>query len=147
VIQRTEDFAMTEETRDLQVQETEKQEVAETDTERTRDQLAFVPRADIYETDEEIVVVADVPGVDENSVDITLENNVLTINGYVEMEAPEGLSLAYAEYRVGDYQRAFSLSDQIDRERIEATVKDGVLRLHLPKVTAPRTKKIAVKAE
>ena len=137
---------MAEETRDLQVQDTEKREVAETDAERTRDRLAFVPRADIYETDDEIVVVADMPGVDENTVDITLENNVLTINGYVEMEQPEGLSLAYAEYRVGDYQRAFSLSDQIDREGIEAAIKDGVLRLHLPKITEARAKKIAIKA-
>jgi HSP20 family protein len=137
---------MAEETRDLQIQETEKREVAETDTERTRDRLAFVPRADIYETDDEIVVVADMPGVDENTLEITLENNVLTINGYVEMEPPEGYSLAYAEYRVGDYQRAFSLSDQIDREGIEAAVKDGVLRLHLPKVTEAKVKKIAIKA-
>ena len=137
---------MTEETRDLQVQDTEKREVAETDTERTRDRLAFVPRADIYETDDEIVVVADVPGVDEKSVDITLENNVLTIDGNVELEPPEGYSLNFAEYRVGDYQRAFSLSDQIDREGIEATVKDGVLRLHLPKVTEAKTKKIAIQA-
>ena len=137
---------MAEETRDLQVQDTEKREVVETDAERTRDRLAFVPRADIYETDDEIVVVADMPGVDENTVDITLENYVLTINGYVEMEQPEGLSLAYAEYRVGDYQRAFSLSDQIDREGIEAAVKDGVLRLHLPKITEARVKKIAIKA-
>lgn len=137
---------MTEETRDLQIQETEKREVAENDAERTRDRLAFVPRADIYEADDEIVVVADVPGVDENTVDITLENNVLTINGYVEPEEPEGHSLAYTEYRVGDYQRAFSLSDQIDREGIKATVKDGVLRLHLPKVTEAKVKKIAIKA-
>ena len=137
---------MTEETRDLQIQETEKREVAETDAERTRDRLAFVPRADIYETDDEIVVVADMPGVDVNTVDITLENNVLTINGYVELEQPEGYSLAYAEYRVGDYQRAFSVSDQIDRDGIGATVKDGVLRLHLPKITEARVKKIAIKA-
>jgi HSP20 family molecular chaperone IbpA len=137
---------MAEETRDLQVQDTEKREVAETGAERTRDRLAFVPRADIYETDDEIVIVADMPGTDENTVDITLENNVLTISGCVEMKAPEGYSLAYAEYRVGDYQRAFSLSDQIDREGIEATVKDGVLHLRLPKVTEARIKKIAIKA-
>jgi HSP20 family molecular chaperone IbpA len=137
---------MAEETRDLQVQETEKREIAETGAERTRDRPAFVPRADIFETDDEIVVVADMPGVDESTVDITLENNVLTINGYVELEQPEGHSLTYAEYRVGDYQRAFSLSDQIDREGIEATVKDGVLRLHLPKITEARVKKIAIKA-
>jgi HSP20 family protein len=134
---------MSEETT-LQVQDTEKREVAETGAERTRDRLAFVPRADVYETEEAIVVVADMPGVDENSVDITLEDNVLTINGYVEPEQPEGHSLAYAEYRVGDYVRAFTLSDQIDQEGIEATVKDGVLQLHLPKAAAAKPRKIPV---
>jgi HSP20 family molecular chaperone IbpA len=136
---------MTEETT-LQVQDTEKREVAEMGAERTRDRLAFVPRADVYETDEAITVVADMPGIDENAVDITLENNVLTINGYVEPSQPEGHRLAYAEYQVGDYQRAFTLSDQIDREGIEAVIKDGVLRLHLPKVTEAQRRKIAIKA-
>jgi HSP20 family molecular chaperone IbpA len=136
---------MTEE-KALQVEDTEKREVAETGTERTRDRLAFVPRADIYETEEAITVVADMPGVDENSLDITLENNVLSIDGYVESFQPEGYSLAYAEYRVGDYQRAFTLSDQIDRDGIEAVIKDGVLRLYLPKVTEARKRKIAIQA-
>jgi HSP20 family molecular chaperone IbpA len=136
---------MTEE-KALQVEDTEKREVAETGAERTRDQLAFVPRADIYETEEAITVVADMPGVDDTSVDITLENNVLTINGYVEPVRPEGHTLAYAEYQVGDYQRAFTLSDQIDRDGIEAVVKDGVLWLHLPKVTEARKRKIAIRA-
>jgi HSP20 family protein len=126
---------MSSETRDLQVQEVEKQEVMESGAERTRDQIAFVPRADIYETNDTIVVVADMPGVDEHSLDITLENDVLTINGYVEPAALDNYRLAYAEYRVGDYHR----------ENIEATVRDGVLRLHLPKA-APTTRKIAVKA-
>ena len=136
---------MTEE-KALQVEDTEKREVAETGAERTRDRLAFVPRADIYETEEAITVVADMPGVDENSLDITLENNVLSIDGYVESFRPEGYSLTYAEYRVGDYQRAFTLSDQIDRDGIEAVVKDGVLRLHLPKITEARKRKIAITA-
>ena len=136
---------MSEETREIQVQDTEKQEV-EIEAERTRDRPAFVPRADIYETDEAIVVVADMPGVDGNSLDITLEKGVLTLNGTVEPETPEGYSLNYAEYRVGDYVRSFSLSDEIDQEAIEATLKDGVLRLTLPKITEVRTRKIAVKA-
>ena len=135
---------MSEETREIQVQDTEKQEV-EAETERTRDRPAFVPRADIYETEEAIFVVADMPGVDENSLDITLEKGVLTLNGTVEPETPEGFSLNYAEYRVGDYVRSFSLSDEIDQEAIEATLKDGVLRLTLPKITEVRTRKIAVK--
>jgi HSP20 family molecular chaperone IbpA len=129
----------------LQIEETEKREVAESGAERTRDRLAFVPRADVYETDEAIMVVADMPGVDADSLDITLEQDVLTINGYVEPTYPEGYDLTIAEYRVGDYLRAFTLSDQIDREGIEATVKNGVLRLRLPKLTEARTRKIAVK--
>jgi HSP20 family protein len=136
---------MSEETREIQVQDTEKQ-VAETEAERTRDRPAFVPRADIYETEEAIVVVADMPGVSEDSLDITLEKGVLTLNGIVEPEAPEGYSLSYAEYRVGDYVRSFSLSNEINQEAIEATLKDGVLRLTLPKVTEAQTRKIAVKA-
>jgi HSP20 family protein len=136
---------MAEETKDLQVQETEKREVVKSGAERTRDRACFVPRADIYETNDGITVVADIPGVDENSVDITLEQNVLTINGYTTPVAPEGYRLAYAEYQVGDYQRRFTISEQIDRDKIEAVVKDGVLRLHLPKVE-PTTRKITVKA-
>jgi HSP20 family molecular chaperone IbpA len=137
---------MADESKELQIQDTEKQEISEGGAERTRDRLAFVPRVDIYEADDNIVVVADVPGVDEASMDITLEKNVLTINGYVEPVQPEGYSLAYAEYRVGDYERSFTLSNEIDQDNIEATLKDGVLTLHLPKV-GPTTKKIAVKAE
>ena len=136
---------MTEETT-LQVQDTEKREVAETGAERTRDCLCFVPRADVYETNEGITVLADMPGVDESNVDITLENDVLTINGYVDPAEPEGLRLAFGEYQVGDYQRAFTLSDKIDREGIEAVVKDGVLRLYLPKVTEAQRRKIAIRA-
>jgi HSP20 family protein len=131
----------------LQVQEAEKREVAETGAERTRECPCFVPRADVYEIDEAIVVVADMPGVDENSLDITLEDNVLTINGYVDPEPPEGYGLAYAEYRIGDYLRAFTLSDQIDREGIEATIRDGVLRLHLPKAAAAKRRRIPISVE
>jgi HSP20 family molecular chaperone IbpA len=127
--------------------EAQKQELTTTDeTERTRDRQCFVPRADIYETQDEIVVLTDFPGVDEYSVDITLEKNVLTINGYVNNVQPEGYSLALAEYEVGDYTRSFRLSDEIDREGIEAMVKDGVLRLRLPKAGPTKARKINVKA-
>ena len=136
---------MMAETRDIQVQETEKQEIDETEAERTRAGACFVPRVDIYETEDGITVVADMPGVDEESIDITLEQNVLTINGYIEPRRPEDYSLAYAEYRVGDYERRFTVYDQVDKEKIEATVRDGVLRLELPKAE-PSTKKISVKA-
>jgi HSP20 family molecular chaperone IbpA len=136
---------MTEE-QALQVQDTEKRELDLAGAERTRDRLAFVPRADIYETNEGITVLADMPGVDESTVDITLESNVLTIRGYVDPVEPEGRSLAFSEYRVGDYERAFSLSDQIDQDAIDALVKDGVLRLHLPKITEARKRTIAIRS-
>jgi HSP20 family molecular chaperone IbpA len=130
---------------ELQVQESEKQEIVEGGAERTRARLAFVPRVDIYETEEATVLVADMPGADENSLEITLENRVLTVKGYVDVTWPEDHALAYAEYRVGDYERSFTLTDSVDQERIEATVKDGVLRLVLPKAM-PASRKIAVRA-
>jgi HSP20 family molecular chaperone IbpA len=136
---------MAEETKGLQVPETEKQEILENDAERTRSRPAFVPRTDIYESNDEIVLVTDMPGVDEDTVDITLEKNVLTVNGFVEATEPEGYTLTYAEYRVGDYQRSFKLSSEIDQDKIDASLKDGVLQLRLPKVS-PTTRKIAVKA-
>jgi len=133
--------------KEMQIQDVDKQEATTVDgAERTRDRKAFIPRVDIYETNDEIVIVADMPGVDEKSVDVTLEKNVLTINGYVEWADPDGYSLAYAEYEVGDYQRSFTLSNDIDFDNIEASVKDGVLWLQLPKAGPAKTKKIAVKA-
>jgi HSP20 family molecular chaperone IbpA len=125
--------------------EVTKQEMPE-ETERTRDCRCFVPRSDIYEVEDQIVIVADVPGVTEDSVEITLEKNVLTINAYVDPAEMSNYSLLHAEYEIGDYQRSFKLSDEIDREKIEATIKDGVLHLYLPKSTAARTRKIDVKA-
>lgn len=132
------------EERVLEVQDTEKQEVETTGAERTRERLAFVPRADIYETAEAITVVTDMPGVNENSVDVTLEKSVLTISGFVEPMQPEGYSLAHAEYNIGDFERSFTLSDRIDQDGIEATVKDGVLRLMLPKITEAKSRRIPI---
>ena len=126
--------------------EIEKEEVTTPDgAERTRECQCFVPRADIYEVEDQLVIVMDVPGASENSIDIVLEKNVLTVNTYIEPTAPEGYGLAYAEYEVGDYQRSFKLSEDIDREKIEATIRDGVLRLFLPKSKEARTRKIGVK--
>ena len=130
-----------------QTMEVQKQEEAPADEmERTRSRRSFVPRADIYETDKEIIVLADIPGANEKTVDITLEKNVLSIAALIEPVIPNGFDIAYAEYEEGDYQRSFRLSDEIDRDRIEAIVNNGVLRLHLPKAHAAKTKKITVKA-
>ncbi len=108
----------------------------------------FVPAVNIYETKENIVLMADMPGVDENSVDITLENDVLTVQGRSSVEAPRGLEPAYAEYSSGDYRRSFTLSaNQINRDGIEAALKNGVLKVTLPKTEAVKPKKIAVRVE
>jgi len=126
--------------------EVEKEELAVPEgAERTRDCQCFVPRADIYELEDQVIIVADVPGVSEKAVDITLEKDVLTINAYVEPVEWEGYSPSYAEYAIGDYQRSFRIPDQIDRENIEAVLKDGVLRLFLPKAPQAKTRKIEVK--
>jgi HSP20 family molecular chaperone IbpA len=114
------------------------------ETERTRSRRCFVPRADIYETENEIVVFADIPGADEKTVNITLEKNTLTINAFIDPVQSNGYDLAYAEYEEGDYQRVFHLSNEIDRDRIEATVSDGVLCLQLPKAESAVAKKITI---
>jgi HSP20 family molecular chaperone IbpA len=123
----------------------EQEIVASDDMERTRERQCFIPKADIYESEEEIMVIADIPGASKESVDITLEKNVLTIDAFVDPEFPEGYTLAYGEYEIGDYQRSFRLSSEIDRNKIEATVANGELRLRLPKSEESKTKKIQVK--
>lgn len=134
---------MSEHTLEIEKQET--QTPAEVET--THNVQTFVPRVDIYETGNSIVLLADMPGVNETSVDITLEKNILTINGYAERQAPENFEPAYSEYRFGNYKRTFALSDEVDRDQIKATVKNGVLRLVMPKAEGALTRKIAVKAE
>jgi len=114
--------------------------------ERIRSTTVYTPDVDIMERGDSIVVVTDMPGVDEASVDVTLEKNVLTIYGKVEPEIPENHQLSHREYGVGDYQRSFTVSDEIDRDKIQATVKNGVLRLVLPKAKMAQTTKISVKA-
>jgi HSP20 family protein len=114
--------------------------------ERTRQRRMYVPRADIYETRDDVVVIADIPGTDEKSVDITLEKNVLTINAYPANYQPEGYSLVYSEYGVGDFQRRFVISNEIDQQKIEASVNNGVLHLRLPKSGPAKARKISVRA-
>jgi HSP20 family molecular chaperone IbpA len=116
------------------------------ETERTTAGKVFIPRVDICETKDAIVLLADMPGVDEKSIDITLEKSVLTLLGRVEPEPYESYRAAYVEYEAGDYERAFTLSDEIDRDRIEASVKNGVLRLTIPKAEPVKLRKINVKS-
>lgn len=117
-----------------------------TATERIRNVKTFVPRVDIYETKDAIFLIADMPGVDEKSVDVELEKNILTIAGRVDIGEMKDRTMVYSEYEIGDYERTFTLSDEIDHDKICATVKNGVLRLELPKAEKIKPKKIAIKA-
>ncbi len=114
--------------------------------ERTKPRRVFKPDVDITERKDETVLIADLPGVDDQSLDITLEKNVITIRGRVQPDTPAAYRLAYAEYEVGDYERAFTLSDEVDKDRIQATIKNGVLKLVLPKAPAAKARKISVTA-
>jgi HSP20 family protein len=115
-------------------------------TERTKPGKVFVPVVDIRETKDSMVLIADMPGVDEKSVDIALEKNILTIAGSVISSVFENHSIVHAEYDIGDYERAFTISDEIDRDGIAATVKNGVLRVTLRKAEKAKVRKIAITA-
>ncbi|RJQ51232.1 MAG: Hsp20/alpha crystallin family protein [Nitrospiraceae bacterium] len=107
----------------------------------------YAPAVDIIETKNNILLIADMPGVDEKSVDITLEKNLLTVYGMIAPAIPDYSGTVTDERSAGDYQRVFRVSDEIDRENIKATVKDGVLRLVLPRGGNVMTKKIEVTGE
>jgi HSP20 family protein len=134
---------MTEEKKELEVHEQEK---VQTDgAERMRSRPTFVPRADIYETEEDVLLAIDMPGASEDTIDVTLDKDTLTIRAHSTHDGPEGFTLAFAEYEAGDYERSFRLTDQIDREKIEANYSDGVLKLTLPKAEQAKARKINVK--
>ena len=127
---------------ELQEKEEQTLEARENGTQRR----VFVPRSDVYETDEAIVVIAEMPGTDKSNVDITLEKNVLTITGRVSDPVPEGYRLALGEYGSGDFERRFALSQAVDQNGIAAAVKDGILTLTLPKAKEAQPRQIQVKA-
>lgn len=131
---------MTEESRAIQVQQEQRPTVRE-----TRSRRIFAPAVDIVETNEDILVLADMPGVRQENLEVILEKNVLTIRGTVQLPAMQDYDLEYAEYEGGDYERVFTLADDIDREKIEAEMKHGVLHLRLPKAGPARIRRIPVK--
>jgi HSP20 family protein len=117
-----------------------------TGAERTHTRPVYAPRTDIYETNEGLVLVVDLPGVRSEDTEITLEKRVLTIRGRAQDETPRGFSPVYREYVPGHFERMFTLSDEIDGERIEARQSEGVLRLFLPKTGPAQTKRIQIRS-
>lgn len=105
----------------------------------------YRPLTDIVETDQGVSMMLEMPGVAPEDVEITLEKRVLTIRGKVAATRPKNFELAYAEYGEGDFERAFTMSEDFDPDKIEAQMQGGVLTLTLPRAAEAQPKKIAVK--
>jgi HSP20 family molecular chaperone IbpA len=116
---------------------------------REAEEEAFAPLVDVYQKDDgTIVLVAEVPGAAADSVDIRVDKGVLTIEATANVPQPEGeFTRTYTGFVGGRYFRAFALSDEVDREKIDASLADGVLTVTLPRAAAARTRKIEIKAQ
>ena len=126
------------ESQELQVQQ--KREVGKK-TEATVPTRMFVPVTDIFETPQALTVVLEMPGVGRNSIEASVENDVVTIEGRIDFAKYEGMQPVYTEYNVGHYARSFQISNRIDQGKISAEMKDGVVTLVLPKPNKPRNAK------
>ncbi|MBV9240025.1 MAG: Hsp20/alpha crystallin family protein [Xanthobacteraceae bacterium] len=126
-----------------EVQVQQKREV-ENDRESTVPARRFVPVTDIFETDQALTVVLEMPGIDKGSVDVRVENDLLSIEGQVDLSKYRGLAPLYIEYNVGNYARSFQLSSKIDQDRITAELKDGVMTVTLPKAEKAKPRRINV---
>ena len=107
---------------------------------------AYTPPIDIHEGPEGLILEADLPGANEKNLSVQLEDNVLSLYAKIDSPVPEGAHLVHEEYRLGDYRRSFILSDEVDRDGITAELKNGVLRLFLPKAQRSRTRRIEIKS-
>jgi len=126
---------------ELQVQQ--KREV-EKKQESTIPSRAFLPITDIFESDQALTVILEMPGVDKENVDVSVENDILTIEGRIDYSKYEGLQPVYTEYNIGHYVRAFQISSKIEQGEISAELKDGVMTLVLPKAEKAKPRKIKV---
>jgi HSP20 family protein len=127
---------------EMQVQE--KRELQKNE-ESTMPVRAFVPAADIYETDQALTVVMEMPGVEKANLDVHVENDVLNVVGHIDVSKYEKLQPVYTEYNIGHYRRSFSLSlNNVDQEKIQAEMKDGVLTLTLPRAERAKARRITI---
>lgn len=106
----------------------------------------YTPLIDIHEGAEGLILEADLPGATEDQVQIQLEDNVLTLHARVATTPSDSVRLLHEEYRLGDFHRSFILSDEVDRTRISAELKNGVLRLVLPRAERAQTRRIEIKS-
>jgi HSP20 family molecular chaperone IbpA len=132
-------------TTDKELKVREKQEVT-SPAEQTTPGLVFTPAVDIFESEKQITLLADLPGVKPGDLNIDLRDNTLTLTADIApFEGADEQDLL-VEYEIGKYYRQFTLGEMIDQQKIDAQLKEGVLRLTLPKVAAATPKKIAVKS-
>ena len=126
-------------------QELTTQDKQEVKTEEpTRPGRTYVPNVDISKTENALWLRADMPGVKEGSIEISVEKNVLSIEGQVALQEYADLAPVYTEYNVGNYQRRFTLSNAIDADKIHAHLTNGVLELELPKAESAKPRCVAV---
>ncbi len=128
-----------------ELQAREKQEVS-SPAERTSEGVVFTPAVDIFESERDIMMLADMPGVKADDVNIDIKDDVLTISGDVKPWEDKDETDVRIEFEIGRYERQFTLSESIDQEKIEAKMKDGVLHLNLPKAAKAVPRKIEVKS-
>jgi HSP20 family protein len=126
---------------ELQVHE--KREV-ERKQESTIPARVFLPVADIFETEQTLTVILEMPGVAKENVDVSVENDILTIEGRIDFSKYEGLQPVYTEYNIGHYSRSFQISSQIEQDSISATIDNGVMTLVLPKAEKAKPRKISL---
>jgi len=126
---------------ELQVQQ--KREV-DKKTEGTTPGRVFVPVTDIFETPEALTVVLEMPGVDRDTIEASVENDVVTIEGRIDFTKYEGMQPVYTEYNVGHFARSFEISNKIDQSKISALMKDGLVTIVLPKAEQAKARKIQV---
>ncbi len=112
--------------------------------ETTKPEKYFIPAVDIYETDKDVTVVAEMPGVAAAGIDVTLEDDVLTIQGCKTEGDPGAGKILLQEYETGNYQRRFTVGEAIDQDKIKATMEDGMLKVVLPKTEPARPRRIEV---
>ena len=125
------------------LQPQEKKELVSKD-ENTAPVRYFVPATDIFETEDALTVVMEVPGVGREAIDISLENNVLKIEAKIDPAKYDGMEPLYTEYNVGHFSRSFTLSNKIDQQQISAKLEDGIMTLILKKVKEATPRRISI---
>lgn len=117
----------------------------DTSADADRSVVSLLPPVDVTEDENGITVVADVPGASRESLSLRIDGDTLSLEAPIGLELPDGMEPVYAEVRAAHYRRSFTLSGELDRDRIQASLKDGVLRLHLPKREEARPRRIEVR--